>query len=563
MDKLTIISLILLIMFFSTSVIAVEPTKIIRTEPINSEASKEVRAVLNYLHTINGDKMLSGQMESTWVDGPNYELEYINKHTGKQPAIRGLDFIHEKDNQNVVNRAIEWWQKGGIPTIMWHWGAPTIGEGYENSKKEINIDQVLTEGTKEYKAMISDLDRIANYLKQLKNANVPIIWRPMHEHNGSWFWWSKGGPEKFNKLWRFMYNYFAEEKGLNNLIWFLGFADNVDEDWYPGDKYVDLSGADTYNVDSKPQKKMYNSVRDVVGLGEPVAYHECGVMPDPELSKKVNIDWVWFMTWHSDWLIDNNSIEHLKKVYNSEYVITLSELPNIMDYYITEKVETKIAKIYTMAKGNGKIKSSTNNTTVDKRTEVCFEAVANKGFEFTKWSGNINGQQNPIKINANDDIKIIAHFKAAANTNLLSNGDFSDGLTGWSSYIFENEGAKAELKTDKEKAKINIQNPGKEKYHVQLIHSNIKLEKGIKYNLTFDIYSDSERKFFVKVGEQGGDYLMYFGDDSIEISHNKKTIKRTFTMEEADDPDARIEFNVGLEKPNVYIDNVSLKRVEN
>jgi len=56
-------------------------------------------------------------MWSSWgID----ELKYIQEVTGNQRAIRGMDFINERENEAEVTRAIDWWKGGGIPTIMWH-----------------------------------------------------------------------------------------------------------------------------------------------------------------------------------------------------------------------------------------------------------------------------------------------------------------------------------------------------------------------------------------------------------------------------------------------------------
>lgn len=34
-----------------------------------------------------------------------------------------LAYICSIQNDDVVRQAVDWWKKGGIPTIMWHWGA--------------------------------------------------------------------------------------------------------------------------------------------------------------------------------------------------------------------------------------------------------------------------------------------------------------------------------------------------------------------------------------------------------------------------------------------------------
>ena len=151
----------------------------------NNKTSKEAVALYAYINDMFGKKILSGQMYSGWGFD---EFKYINEVTGKYPAIKGLDFIEDRLNDTVTQEAIDWWKSGGIVTLMWHMGAPGIGEGYENSKKEIDIDKCFREGTTEYKVFWDELKKKGDLLERLKQANVPVLWRPFHELNGNWFW---------------------------------------------------------------------------------------------------------------------------------------------------------------------------------------------------------------------------------------------------------------------------------------------------------------------------------------------------------------------------------------
>ena len=127
--------------------------------PVTPDASPEAKALLNYLYAMKGKKTLSGQMWAPWgID----EIKVAHDITGKYPALRGQDYIHQASNENENKLAIEWWKAGGIPTIMWHWGAPGKGEGYEQSKMAIEIDQCFVPGTPEHTAMWADLKRIAD-----------------------------------------------------------------------------------------------------------------------------------------------------------------------------------------------------------------------------------------------------------------------------------------------------------------------------------------------------------------------------------------------------------------
>lgn len=291
--------------------------------------SKEAVALFSYLNDIYGKKTLAGQMDAKWgVD----ELAYVKENTGKLPAIRGMDYMDPAENNTETQHAIEWWRKGGIPTIMWHWGAPGIGYGYENTKKEIDINKCFEKGTVEYNAMWAELKSKADQLEKLRDAHVPVLWRPFHELNGNWFWWGKQGPDQFKRLWINMYNYFVNERKLNNLIWVLCYTGKPDAAWYPGDQYVDIAGADTYNAGNGPQPEMYQKVKDITGDKKMITYHECGIPPDPKQCAEQKVMWLWWMEWHTNFItgVDKN---YLKQVYNDDLVITLDEVPDIMKVY--------------------------------------------------------------------------------------------------------------------------------------------------------------------------------------------------------------------------------------
>lgn len=295
----------------------------------NKKASKQAVALYNYLADISGKNILSGQMSSPW--GVN-EIDYIKAVTGKEPAIKGFDFIHDRDNSEEVKDAIAWWKSGGISTVMWHMGAPGLGEGYESSKKTIDIERCFQKGTPEYEVFWSDLKRKGDLLQKLRSARVPVLWRPFHEFDGHWFWWSKLGPENFKKLWITMYDYFTKTRKLNNLIWVLCYTEKTDASWYPGANYVDIAGADVYNVGDSTKVEMYQNVKKVVGPLMPIAYHECGVPPDPDACAREGAMWSWWMQWHTGHLTKTDT-SYLKKVYNHDLIITKDEVPDIVKLY--------------------------------------------------------------------------------------------------------------------------------------------------------------------------------------------------------------------------------------
>ncbi len=296
----------------------------------NSSASLAAQKLYTYLWSQYGRKTLTGQQEQGSAQpNPNGELDYLQRVTGKLPAILGLDYIDPRDNDAVNDRATAWARSGGIVTLCWHWGAPDIGTGYENSKKDFNVAAALKPGTPQNVAMMRDITEVARLLKVLQDRGVAVLWRPFHEFSGDWFWWGKHGPDAFKALWALMYDQFTRVHGLNNLIWVLGWAgQNVDPAWYPGRATVDVAGADIYANDHGNLGPMFAQVKAIVGDTLPICLHENGPVPDPALLGP-NADWLWFMTWHTRWLTgaDQNTPDQLRRDFASKRYVTKDELP--------------------------------------------------------------------------------------------------------------------------------------------------------------------------------------------------------------------------------------------
>ena len=168
------------------------------------------------------------------------------------------------------------------------------------------------------------MDKGAKALKELQEKDIPVLWRPFHEFDGDWFWWSRGGSESFIKLWQIMYERYTDYWGLDNLIWVLGYSHKMQENkkWYPGDDYCDIIGGDTY--DAEINGKLYRKISKVTKAPKPVCLHEGGTIPS--VKELTQYPWAFFMTWHTEYLIDNNSKESINNIYNSDFVITLNEI---------------------------------------------------------------------------------------------------------------------------------------------------------------------------------------------------------------------------------------------
>ncbi|MCF7708935.1 MAG: glycoside hydrolase family 26 protein [Verrucomicrobia bacterium] len=305
-------------------------------EPINPDATDEARAVLKFLNSIQGDKTLAGQ-HVIYGDATDREIGYIFENTGKRPALvefeggifakKYSDDYYERQDR-LVEEAIEYWKKGGLIAICWHWGNPMKPRNtYQNTKVEFDIKASLREGTPEHEALIKDLDVTARMLKKLRDAGVPVLWRPLHEICGGWFWWSKQGKDPAQALWKFIYEYYTGHHNLNNLLWVYSASQEMRNEWFPGHEYADVIGVDIYREGEQDELANFNKMAAIAG-DKPVALTECDHIPDPDVMAERGFLWNWFLPWHSRWLRSNEP-EYLKRVYNHELVITLDEMPEV------------------------------------------------------------------------------------------------------------------------------------------------------------------------------------------------------------------------------------------
>ena len=276
----------------------------------------------SFLQSMEGKRILIAQQESPRKGGADRENEWIEAVTGELPAIRGLDFIHD-DYDGVVERAKRWNDRGGLITICWHTGV--IENTYPACKEETpDWERLFTPGTEENGLLLKRWDRAVLALKQLQKEEMPVLWRPFHEFDGKWFWWGKGGAETFRRLWKMMHDYFEKEQSLDNLLWVLGYADDVLPGWEVDPELFDITGSDTYRGETV-HKRSYERLKQLYP-GKVLAFHECGLIPKPGAFFEEGCAWSWIMPWHGTNLMSNPP-ERIKEVYRDERMITLSRLP--------------------------------------------------------------------------------------------------------------------------------------------------------------------------------------------------------------------------------------------
>lgn len=313
----------------------------INKAPVNPNATKETKCLYQFLYDNYNTKILSGVMTLNSMD----ESDWLKQNTGKEPVVLGIDFLQTNrgynwyNDETPVNDAKAWYAKNGIPTMMWHWRDPSRKTNAFYTKNttdhtdgtDFDITKINNTSSVEYAAMISDIDFVANQLKTLQTAKVPVLWRPLHEAAGGWFWWGAKGGASCKQLWRVMYDRMVNHHGLNNLIWVWTYEPSEDGTWYPGDEYVDMVGRDVYKTgDHGSQVIEFNNMNQRYGGKKMVTLSETGSFPDVDNLVKDGAAWSWYMPWYKDYtrVATYNSLDLWKKMFASDYVLTLDEMPN-------------------------------------------------------------------------------------------------------------------------------------------------------------------------------------------------------------------------------------------
>jgi hypothetical protein len=307
--------------------------------PIDPSATAEAKKLLCYIYGIYGNKVLSGQQETSWSN-PQGDIDYYVTTVGKHPAILGGDYLYQdgsKPGGNTTKRAIAYWNAGGLTMMRYHMGAPPNSDTYDNSKLSVaNFDNLYKDNTSENNSLKSKLDYLAGELKVLQDANVPVLMVPYHEVDKyAWFWWSKGTGPQFIKLWKYSVDYVTKTKGIHNVLWVMGYAhDGAMADYWPGKDYADLGGIDQYDKGTQPFSELFKGTKAVVGSTIPIPLHETGTIPQPSAMFPNNAPWVLWNVWATyqntnaegyTW----NTPDTIKAAYNDARTVTRESLPSL------------------------------------------------------------------------------------------------------------------------------------------------------------------------------------------------------------------------------------------
>ncbi|MGO9109939.1 MAG: glycoside hydrolase family 26 protein [Thermoguttaceae bacterium] len=289
--------------------------------PVTPGATPEAVELLNFFYRISGKQTLTGQHNFPG-DKDKHTLAAA-KAWGKTPAIFGKDwgFAKEGDKDSayirseIVAQLIEQYKKGSLVVMCWHEVPPTADEpvtfrrprrggtainlhSVQGQLTEAQYKDLLTPGTKLHEHWCAQVDAIVPYLKKLEEAHVPLLWRPFHEMNGTWFWWGgRRGEYGTGAIYKMMFDRLVKYHKIRNLIWIWncdrpeGTSLKLEECW-PGPEYADILALDCYSI----FKQSYYDDMVKLADGKPVALGEVGGNLNLAAIKS-QPKWVFWMEW--------------------------------------------------------------------------------------------------------------------------------------------------------------------------------------------------------------------------------------------------------------------------
>ena len=350
------------------------------------------------------------------------DIAEFYKRSGHYPAIGGFDMLfatgghHEEGwfkgyTENNLAMTEDLWKMGGIPTYTWHWkvGKDTVfytkdtypNNGFNasgctdgvqgtsesntcfNYTKAFKGDKCkeINEASQEYKDIVADIDIVSGYFKELQDKGIAVVWRPLHEASGGWFWWGAGSPECYVQLYRLVFNRMVVTNKLTNLIWVWNINTDprfgydysaLNAAWYPGNEYVDIVAVDIYDPlnDHNSGANYFNKIISDVGTNKMIALSENGAIPDIDSIAEDKAYWSYWMTWSQTWsgnFLEKTPTDMWKKNLDNERIIALDDMPGWDKITVQNPVKKHAAK-------------TTNNINISVNGKSLSFSTRNDGF---------------------------------------------------------------------------------------------------------------------------------------------------------------------------------------
>lgn len=258
------------------------------TEAVDRQALPAARALLAALRELPAKKegkLLSGQFMGWYPVVSLATANEIHQQTSNWVAVAGFDyyetFVNTPKTRPELFKPPRWRlvnelakahaAMGGLVTLSCHMTNPWDG-GLAWSKAG-RFEELLDKRTPAYARYLEQVDEVARGLAELQDAGVPVLFRPFHEMTGA-FWWGGRNPVAFRKVWRELFDYYTNVKGLHNLVWVWSpLVSAKAMDYYPGNAFVDMTGLDIYAPGVASAQSVYAALMQT---GKPFAVTEFG-----------------------------------------------------------------------------------------------------------------------------------------------------------------------------------------------------------------------------------------------------------------------------------------------
>ena len=308
----------------------------VATNLIDPNATQEAKDLYDFIKCQFGKNIISGQTDGYYPEAKT--------QSGKSAMVRTWDFTTYTDGypwkwanggytlganpDGSTEKAIAWYNttnKKGMVGFHWHWHSPLGGtpgtNAFYTTGSTFDITKAVVVGSNEYTLCIRDIDVIAVELKKLQAAKIPVLWRPLHEAGGAWFWWGAKGAAPCKAMWDIIYDRIVNYHGIHNLIWEWS---TPEQSWYVGNTKCDIVGYDSYptNFDYTVQKTMFDQLYTNVGGQKIIAMTENGPVPDIQKCLAMDAPWAYFMTWN-DFINTGNTNQHMIDVFADAKVLSL------------------------------------------------------------------------------------------------------------------------------------------------------------------------------------------------------------------------------------------------
>ncbi|MBL6447936.1 beta-mannosidase [Fulvivirga sp. 29W222] len=244
---------------------------------VDTKPARSIQKLHKALFYVSKEGFAVGQQDATsygigWKhwENPDRIRSDANEITGDFTAVSGFDLGDIEHNAehnldgvpfNIMRELIiDAYKKGGIITISWHTDNP-VSDG-DSWDKTPAVAEILAGGktTEKFELWV---ERLAGFIKTLRYRGrpIPIIFRPYHEMNGSWFWWGETNcsTSDYIKLWRKTVVLLRDKYKLHNILYAYSPNKLAPSDdylkYYPGDDYVDILGVDIYDFNNAEDYK--------------------------------------------------------------------------------------------------------------------------------------------------------------------------------------------------------------------------------------------------------------------------------------------------------------------